>query len=161
VNTGLIVLTQLLVLRLIRRHRRSTAIVVTGLIWAVSWAVLGVSALAIPSSARIALVLIFTGVFGLGETFLAPTMGSLLNSLADDRIRGRANAMSGFTMSLAFIASPAIVTGFLSAGAGAAWIGLLCLACLGVVGIGAVLGRKLTAPQDRVGANVPELALSE
>ncbi len=161
VNTGLIVVTQLLMLRLIRRHRRSVAIAVTGLIWAVSWAVLGLSALAIPSAARIACVLVFTGVFGLGETFLAPTMGSLLNSLADDRIRGRANAMSGFTLSLAFIASPAIVTSFLSAGAGAAWIGLLCLACLGIVGIAAVLGRKLTPQQDRAGANIPELALSE
>jgi MFS family permease len=161
VNTGLIVATQLLVLRVIRRQRRSVAVAFAGLIWAVAWAVLGVSALAIAPSARVACVFAFTGIFGLGETVIAPTMGPLLNSLADDRIRGRANSMSGLTTSLGLIVSPAIVTGFLAAGSPGAWIGLLCLGCLGTVGIGAALGRRLTVQQDRVGANIPELALSE
>lgn len=157
VNTAFIVATQLLVLRLIRRQRRSVAVAVAGLIWAVSWAVLGVSALSIPSSARVVCVFAFTGVFGLGETVIAPTMGPLLNSLADDRLRGRANSMSGLTTSLGLIASPAIVTGFLAAGSAGAWIGLLCLGCIGTVGIGAALGRGLTVQQDRVGANIPRI----
>jgi MFS family permease len=152
VNTAIIVATQLLVLRLIRRIRRSVSVALTGLIWAVSWAVLGLSALPIMPDARIACVFAFTGLFGLGEVFFAPTMGPLVNSLAHDRIRGRANSMSGFTMSIALIASPAIVTGFLAAGSGATWIGLLCLGCLGTVGIGVVLGRPLTTEQNRVSA---------
>jgi MFS family permease len=151
VNTALIVAAQLLVLRLIRRLRRSVAVSLTGLIWALSWAVLGLSALPIPPAARIACVFGFTGVFGLGETFIAPTLGPLINSLASDRIRGRANSISGLSTSLALIASPAIVTGFIAAGSGAAWIGLLCIGCLGTIVIGVVLGRRLTFQQDRVG----------
>jgi predicted MFS family arabinose efflux permease len=45
VNTAVIVAAQLLVLRLVRRLRRSRALVAVGLIWAVSWAVFGLSAL--------------------------------------------------------------------------------------------------------------------
>jgi MFS family permease len=161
VNTALIVATQLLVLRLIRRIRRSIAVAMTGLIWAGSWAVLGLAALPIPLAARVACVFAFTGLFGLGETFFAPTMRPLVNSLVDDRIRGRANSISGFTTSLALIVSPAIVTGFLATGSAALWIGLLVLGCLGTVGIGVVLGHRLTPEQDRVEANRAELALSD
>ncbi len=100
-------------------------------------------------------MLVFTGVFGLGETFLAPTLGPLINSLTDDRIRGRANSISGLSTSLALIASPAIVTGFIAAGAAAAWIGLLCVVCLGTIGIGVILGRRLTREQDHIGLAVP------
>jgi MFS family permease len=45
VNTTFIVATQLLVLRLIRRLRRSLVVTLTGVIWAVSWGVFGLSAL--------------------------------------------------------------------------------------------------------------------
>jgi MFS family permease len=164
VNTALIVAIQLLVLRLIRRLRRSAAVIVTGLIWAVSWAVLGLSALPFLSGGRIVCVFAFSALFGLGETFFAPTMGPLLNSLADDRIRGRANSISGFTTSLGLIASPAIVTGFIAAGSAAIWIVLLCLGCLATMGIGVMLGRKLTSEQDHVGAPrsaVPDVAEPE
>ncbi|HXC78347.1 MAG TPA: hypothetical protein VNU19_15025, partial [Candidatus Acidoferrum sp.] len=82
----------------------------------------------------------------------------------DDRIRGRANSISGFSLSLGFIASPAIVTGFIAAGAAAMWIVLLCLLCFGTIGIGVTLGRKLTSEQDHVGtpaAKLPEPAAPE
>jgi MFS family permease len=161
VNTALIVVTQLLVLRLIRRIRRSVAVAMTGLIWAGSWAVLGLAVLPIPLAGRVACVFAFTGLFGLGETFYAPTLRPLVNTLADDRIRGRANSISGFTTSLALIVSPAIVTGFLAAGSAALWIGLLVLGCLGTAGIGVVLGHRLAPEQDWVEANRAKLALSE
>lgn len=54
VNTAVIVATQLIVLRFIRRVRRSRAPAVTGLILAVSWAVLGLAALPITAAGRIA-----------------------------------------------------------------------------------------------------------
>ena len=164
VNTVFIVATQLLVLRFVRRLRRSVSVTLIGVIWAASWALLGLSALPTLSAARVAGVLTFGGVFGLGEIFFAPTIGPLLNSLAEDRIRGRANAISGFAFSLGFIASPAIVTGFIAAGAAAMWIVLLCLACAGVIGIGVALGRQLTSEQDHVGAHAataPHSAASE
>ena len=150
VNTAFIVAAQLIVLRVVRRARRSRALAVTGLILAVSWAVLGLAALPVTAAGRVACVFGFTALFGLGETVLAPTMGPLVNSLAADQVRGRANSLAASGQSLALIVSPAIATGLIAAGAAAVWIGLLCLGCLGTVAIGAMLRRTLSVEQDRV-----------
>jgi MFS family permease len=110
--------------------------------------VFGLSAVPGASGARIALVFAFTGLFGLGETVLAPTLTPLVNSLADERVRGRANAMSTATFALAFVVSPALSTGLISAGLAAGWIALLCAGCLGAALLGLRLGRQLTPEQD-------------
>jgi len=123
-----------------------------GLIWAVSWAIFGLAGLALPHAVRIACILGFAALFGLGETFMAPTISPLVNSLADDRTRGRANALSTGAYSLAFVVSPTISTGMIAAGLAGLWIGLLCAGCLATVGIGFSLGHRLTAEQDRVDA---------
>jgi MFS family permease len=157
VNTALIVAAQLVVLRVLRRVRRSYALAASGLILAVSWAVFGLAGLPITPADRIACVFGFTALFGLGETVLAPTMGPLVNSLTDDRVRGRANSLASLSTSLALIVSPAIVTGLIAAGAAGAWIGLLGLGCLGTVAIGARLRRTLTTEQDHV-STTPEPA---
>lgn len=156
VNTSFIVATQLIVLRLVRRLRRSRALALVGLIWAASWVVFGLAALPIPLASRVAFVFTFTAVFGLGETFVAPTLGPLLNTLAADRVRGRANSLSALAQSLSFIVSPAIATGLIAAGAATVWISLLCVGCLGTVAIGTRLSRTLTIRQDR--ANAPPAA---
>jgi MFS family permease len=150
VNTVVIVVAQLFVLRLVRSLRRSRALALIGLIWGVSWAVFGLSAVPAPSWIRIALIFAFAGLFGLGETVLAPTLMPLVNTLTDDRVRGRANAMSTGTVSLAYVASPALSTGLISAGLAAGWIALLCAGCVGVVLLGIRLGGQLTPEQDGV-----------
>jgi MFS family permease len=158
-NTALIVVVQLFVLRRVRRARRSSALAVSGLILAVSWAVFGLAALPAAAAGRIALVFGFTALFGLGETVLAPTVGPLVNRLADDRLRGRANSLAAFSQSLAFIICPALATGLIAAGAAAVWIGLLCAGCLATVAVGARLRHALTADEDHVTeatATVPE-----
>jgi MFS family permease len=83
---------------------------------------------------------------------MAPTISPLVNSLADDRTRGRANALSTGAYSLAFVISPTISTGMIAGGLAGLWIGLLCAGCLATVGISFSLGRRLTAEQDRVDA---------
>jgi MFS family permease len=150
VNTAVIVGAQLAMLRLVRRLRRSRALALIGLIWAASWAILGTSALPMPHGARIACVFSFTAVFALGEMVMAPTIAPLINSLADDRIRGRANALSSVMYSIAFVISPALSAGLIAAGLPAAWIGLLCAGCLSTVLIGRRLGRQLGREQDRL-----------
>ncbi len=150
VNTALIVLAQLFVLRVVRVLRRSRALAMIGLIWAVSWAVFGLAGLGLSHSARIACILGFAALFGLGETFMAPTLSPLVNSLADDRTRGRANALSTGTYSIAFVVSPTLSTGMIAAGLAGLWIGLLCAGCMATVAIGFSLGRRLTPEQDRV-----------
>ena len=149
VNTAVIVLAQIFMLRLVRSLRRSRALALIGLIWSASWAIFGLSAVPGPSGARIALIFAFAGLFGLGETVLAPTLTPLVNSLAGERVRGRANAMSTVTFSMAFVASPALSTGLISAGLAAGWIGLLCTGCLGTALLGLRLGGQLTPEQDR------------
>jgi MFS family permease len=150
VNTALIVLAQMFVLRRVRRARRSSALAVSGLILAVSWAVFGLAALPIAATGRIAFVFGFTALFGLGETVLSPTVNPLVNRLTDDRVRGRANSLTAFSYSLAFIICPAIATGLIAAGAAAVWIGLLCAGSLGTIAVGARLRRTLTSDEDHV-----------
>jgi predicted MFS family arabinose efflux permease len=149
-NTAVIVTAQLFVLRLVRLLRRSRALSVIGLIWAVSWAVFGLSALPVSPGLRIAAVLVFSGLFALGETFMAPTTSPLVNSLASDGVRGRANALATMAYSIAFVASPAICTGMIAAGIAAVWIGLLCAGCFGTVLLGVRIGRQLGRQQDMV-----------
>ena len=149
INTAVIVAIQMLVLRLVRRHRRSSALAAVGLLWAVSWAFLGFAEVVGGPGWRIVILFAFVGLFGVGETFVAPTRNPLINSLADDRIRGRANSISGFGASLALIVSPAIVTSLLAAQLGSVWIALLCLSSLGIVAIAARLRVTLTTEQDR------------
>jgi MFS family permease len=149
-NTSLIVVAQLFVLRRVRRARRSSALAISGLILAIAWAVFGVAALPAAATGRIALVLGFTALFGLGETVLSPTVGPLVNRLTDDRLRGRANSLAAFSQSLAFIICPALATGLIAAGAAAVWIGLLCAGSLGTIAVGARLRRALTSDQDHV-----------
>jgi MFS family permease len=155
VNTAVIVAAQLIVLRLVRVLRRSRALATIGLIWALSWAVFGLAALPDSSAARIACVFAFTGLFGLGETFMAPTVSPLINSLADERVRGRANALSSSGYSLAFVVSPALSTGMIAAGLSALWLALLCAGCLGTAVLGTWLGKQLTPAQDLVSPPAP------
>jgi MFS family permease len=150
INTGVIVAIQMLVLRLVRRHRRSSALAAVGLIFAVSWALLGFADVVDGPGWRIVILFVFVGMFGVGETIIAPTRNPLINSLADDRIRGRANSISGFATSLALIVCPAIVTSLLAAHLEGLWIALLCLCSLGIVAIAARLRGALTAEQDFV-----------
>lgn len=150
VNTACIVLSGLFALALIRKLRRSRALAMVGLIWAASWATLGASGLAFPHWARITCIFGFAALFGVGETFMAPTISPLVNSLADDRVRGRANALSNGSASLAFVLSPAISTSLIAAHLSGVWIGLLIGGCLLVAAVAVRLGRLLTGTQDRV-----------
>jgi MFS family permease len=151
-NTAVIVISQLFVLRLVRRLRRSRALAAIGLIWAASWAIFGLSALPGSAGLRIATVLAFSGLFALGETFMAPTTSPLVNSLAGDQVRGRANALASMAYSIAFVVSPAICTALIAAGLAGVWIGLLCAGCFGTVLLGLRLGRQLGQHQDVVEA---------
>jgi MFS family permease len=150
INTGAIVAVQMLMLRLVRRHRRSSALTAIGFIFAGCWVLLGFAEVVHGQGWRVVIVLAFTGLFGVGETIVAPTRNPLINTLADDRIRGRANSISGFATSLMLIVGPAIVTGLLAAHLAAVWIASLCLSSLGLVAIAARLRAFLTTEQDYV-----------
>ncbi|MFZ0664641.1 MAG: MFS transporter, partial [Acidimicrobiales bacterium] len=149
-NTAVIVAIQMLVLRLVRRHRRTFALAAVGLIFVLAWTLLGFAEVVDGSGWRIVILFVFVSLFAVGETILAPTRNPLINALADDRIRGRANSISSLSISVALIVSPAIVTSLLAAHLGGVWIALLCLSSLGIVAIAARLRVILTAEQDLV-----------
>ncbi len=94
VNTAVIVAAQLVVLRWVRLLRRSRALALVGLIWAVSWAVFWLASVPASLALRIACVFGFAALFAPGETVMAPTVSPLVNSLAGDQVRRRANALS-------------------------------------------------------------------
>lgn len=149
VNTAIIVAGQLGVLRLIRSWRRTRALATTGALWALSWAVLASLPALSPGAASL-VVLGFGGLFGIGEIFLAPALQPLVNALATDRLRGRYNALSQSTFSVAFVASPALAAGLVASGLGLLWIGLLVAGTVGVAVVAHRLRVRLTPEQDGV-----------
>lgn len=147
-NTLLIVVAQIGILALLRGRRRTQGIAVVGLVWSASWLLLGSAALPDSVAARGWLVLAFAALFGLGETFMSPTVPSLTNALAADSIRGRTNALASGMYSIAFMISPALSAGFIAAGLGWVWIALLCAGALVATVLAVRLGRRLSVEQD-------------
>jgi MFS family permease len=146
-NTTIIVAGQLLVLRLIAGRRRSSALAVGAALWALSWASLGLVP-GLDDGTRIAMVLLFGGLFGVGETFSAPTLQPLVNGIATDRLRGRYNALSGLMFSIGFVVAPAVSGFMIGHGLGTAWLaGMVALGVLAAV-VSARLARALTPEQD-------------
>ncbi|HVE74748.1 MAG TPA: MFS transporter [Mycobacteriales bacterium] len=146
-NTALITAGQLLVLRLIKGRRRSLALAGAALLWALSWALLGLVA-GLSAVGGVIVVLAFACVFGLGETLMAPCLGPLVNALATDRLRGRYNAMSGATFSIAFVVGPALAGVLIGTGLGLLWLGLLVAGALGAARLAWGLRSRLTDEQD-------------
>jgi MFS family permease len=147
-NTLVIVALQLVVLKMLRGKRRSHAIVTVGLIWSGAWLLFGLAAFPGSYTVRAAIVIGFAALFGFGECFMATSVSPLINALATDDMRGRANALTGGMFSLAFVVSPAISAGLIALGLGGLWIGLLSAGCLVVSFCALQLSRKLTPAQD-------------
>lgn len=107
VNTLSIVLLQPLILRALERVSKVTALMSVGLIWACSWAVVGISPY---------LPLLFGGIalcasqliFAFGEMVHAPTSPALAQELTPDHIRGRASALISLQWGISGVLGPAI-----------------------------------------------------
>lgn len=147
-NTLAIVLGQMVAIRLIQGRSRSRVLATVGVLWAVSWGVLG---LAVPISTQavvVTLVLAAPVVFALGETIFQPVMPALVNELAPEHLRGRYNAMSSLVWNVAGVVGPAIAGLLLGAHLGGLWIAVVVGGCL-VAGAAALrLRRTLTPAQD-------------
>ncbi len=91
VNTLSIVLFQPLVMKILERYSKFTALISIGIIWAASWIFVGIAPLLPIFFAGIAICMSQL-VFAFGEMVQAPTIPTLANELAPEHIRGRANA---------------------------------------------------------------------
>jgi len=129
-NTLVIVVLQLFVLRRIEGRRRTRVIAVMAGIWALSWVLLGSSALVPGTLAASALVAACASVFGLGETLLQPTIPVLVNDLAPDHLRGRYNAVSSGSFQLAAVVSPPVAGWLIGHGLATGYISVLVVGAL-------------------------------
>ena len=112
VNTAVIVLLQMVVVRLIEGRRRTRLLAVLAAIWCVSWGVMGLAGTVPGTTAAAVLVVASTAIFALGETLLSPIAPSITNDLAPDHLRGRYNAAASLAFQLAAITAP-VSAGFL------------------------------------------------
>ncbi|MEX0426592.1 MFS transporter [Nocardioides sp. DS6] len=129
-NTAIIVLLQLVVMQRIEGRRRTRVVAVMGLVWAVSWLLLGLSGMVPGTIAATLLVVACATVFGLGETLLQPTVPAIVNELADDHLRGRFNALNAACFQLPAIIAPPIAGALVGAHLGWVYVALLTAGCL-------------------------------
>lgn len=144
VNTFVIVLAQLTVVRLVDRLRRSTALSLTAAGWALAWLVSGLAAIpgfrGVPADVLLAASL---GIYGLAETVYAPVASNLVNDLASNDLRGRYNALASSTWSVATLVSPPVAGVLLGLGTPLPWLGAIVGGCTSMALYARRLGRSL------------------
>jgi MFS family permease len=133
INTIVVTVAALPVATITARRRRSTLVVAGAVTFAATWIILPVSgratgllAIAIAGSAA--------GVMAVGESFLAPAVGPLVNRLATDELRGRYNATDALTLSLGTVIGPTI-TAILINRPSVELFGVLTLGCLAAAAV--------------------------
>ena len=154
VNTAVIVVVQIGMLRLMRGRSRTRLGFVAAILWALSWLLVGAS---IGFSPLFATVLICAGVglFGLGESIWAPVAPAIVNDLAPERVRGRYNAVIGWTWSISGALGPAFAALMLGAGLPLVWVATVVSGCLLAAVLLLRVRRLLTPAQDGRALSVP------
>lgn len=137
-NTAVIVGAQLWVEKRLTGRRRSRALAGVALVWAVSWLVIGSSAL-LTGAPGAAAVIVGLALFGLGETLWAPTGATLVNDIAPPHLRGRYNALSALTWQASSVIGPVVAGALLGARLPTVFIAVL----VGVLLVVAVLSIRL------------------
>jgi MFS family permease len=153
-NTAVIVAAQLFMQRRLQGRRRTRALAGVAAIWAVSWLVIGSSAL-VRGTWSAAAVIAGLGLFGLGETLWAPTGSSLVNDIAPPHLRGRYNAVSSVTWQLSAVIGPVIAGGLIGARLPAVFIAGLVVLLVVVAVLAVGLERYLSPAQNGLPALDP------
>jgi MFS family permease len=145
-NTLVIVLLQLFVLQRIEGRRRTRVAIVMAATWALSWALLGSTALVPGTVAATILLAGCAAVFGLGETMLQPTTSAMINDLAPDHLRGRYNALSSLMFSGAFVVGPIVASVLIGGNLGVVYIAFLIGGC-GLLAVIALWVERRISPR--------------
>jgi MFS family permease len=115
-NALTVVAAQLVVLRLLRGRRRTTAIALACAALAAAWQItIAAGQLGSGTRAEITFAAALV-VFALAETLLAPSFVPLVNDIAPERLRGRYNGMSALAWTTGVLLGPAIAGVALDAG---------------------------------------------
>ncbi|MET8752181.1 MFS transporter [Streptomyces sp. NPDC004667] len=145
-NTAVIVLTQFVLVRRVERSRRSRVMALVGGIWAAVWLVVGCSGVVHPLGAPA--VVVAYALFGLGEAMLAPAVAPLVADLAPEYMVGRYNTAFTLMRQLAMTVGPVVAGMMAGAALYGAYVVLLVVCSLGMVGLALAMGRRLTPAQD-------------
>jgi MFS family permease len=129
VNTFAIVVFQPLVLNIIEKYSKYTALISVAVIWALSWLAVGVSPYLSMFMAGIALC-ISQLIFAFGEMVHAPTSPALMQELTPEHIRGRASALMSLQWGISGIAGPAIAGLMIGAHLEQLWVLAMALGVL-------------------------------
>ncbi len=144
VNTVVIVVLQLVVLQRIEGRRRTRVLLGMAAAWAISWVILGATALVPGGLAASVLLAACFGLFGFGETLLQPSIPAMTNDLATDELRGRYNALMAMGFQGAAIAAPVIATWLIDRGWGTAYIVSLLAGCVLVALLALVVEARIS-----------------
>ena len=128
-NTVSIFFLQGLVLRAISRRNKFEVLTFVGWIWALSWLFVAIASLFRGFTAGL-FVAISQVVFAIGEMIWSPTLPAVTNELAEDRLRGRYNAISGAQWNVAAVFGPALVGLLLGRGYTNIWLALMIIGSL-------------------------------
>ncbi|WP_416981273.1 MFS transporter [Streptomyces sp. T028] len=147
VNIVVAVLTQVVLGERVQRVRRSTVLSVTGVLWAAAWALVLVAGRqhGTPATATAMAGVLLLSV---GEALVFPVVTGLLNDLAGERVRGRANAMLSVAVSTGSVAGPLLAGATLPLADGLPMVVALIAVCAAVALVGPLLRRTLPADAD-------------
>ena len=129
VNTGVIVLLQMGVVKLIEGRRRTRVLALLAGIWAVAWLVMGIAGRVPGTTTAAVLVVASMGIFALGETLLAPIAPAITNDLAPAHLRGRYNALDSLAFQLAAISAPVSAGFLIGQGQSTTYVATLLVGC--------------------------------
>ncbi|MFG2449284.1 MFS transporter [Streptomyces sp. NPDC048512] len=147
VNIVVAVLTQVLLGERIQRVRRSTVLATTGALWTAAWALVLVAG---RQHGATATVTAMAGVLllSVGEALVFPVITGLLNDLAEERTRGRVNAMLSVAVSTGSVAGPLLAGATLPLAGGLPLVVSLIAVCAAVALVGTAFRGVLPAAAD-------------
>jgi Major Facilitator Superfamily len=149
-NTVTVVAAQLLVLRLLRGRRRTTAVALAACAWALTWAIVLAASRLGGGPAAVTGFTAAMVAFAIGECLLSPTLPAIVNDMAPPEAQGRYNGLSTLAWTTGFIVGPAISGAAFSRGRGTGMFTAFIPAC-GLAALLALrLGHRLPATIDTI-----------
>ena len=154
INTAMVVVLQMPLMRLLMKHKRTSGIFGGGLVFAGSF-LLFLAALAVPGWLLIPYLAIVMVIYTVGELLLSPSQIGLSMALAPEELRGRYMAVFSLSFGISATLAPALFTSLLALGPLMLWIPLTVLIA-GTACMTLVLERHLPAhtlralPQEEI-----------
>jgi MFS family permease len=153
-NTIMVVVLQVPLMRVLGRMRRTRGIVLGGLSYAFSY-LLFAAVVGVPRALLMPALVLTMIIYTLAEMFLSPTSYGLALALAPERARGRYMALLSLGGSLAFTLAPILFTFLLTSSSLFFWLILAAITTAAALGV-LLLERRLPPHTLQVSRQEPE-----